>query len=306
KIINQFVFTGFDNVEKPVIIGCVILSAYILVMFANLANICFIVIDKHLHQPMYLFICNLAIVDMLYCTSSCPTMIGILIVGFKTITYLPCIFQMYSFSLGLVMEVFTLSVMAFDRLIAIVKPLHYHAILTNIRSVLLTFLLWILGFATLSIVPVTVIPLPLCSSTVKYIFCDYAAVVRTSCVDPEPYFNLMSSYTFSIMLGTFSFICLSYFKIVIVVVKMKSIGNTKKVFHTCLSHLIVIICYYGPIFMMSVITRLGLALSLEERNGLRIWAIIGPSLVNPFVYCFRTKEIRNKILRFVSKVEPTK
>ncbi|XP_034166445.1 olfactory receptor-like protein OLF3 [Pangasianodon hypophthalmus] len=305
KNINEFVFTGFDTIEKPVAVGIVILTVYILVMLANLANICFIVIDKRLHQPMYVFICNLAIVDMLYCTCSCPTMIGILIVGYKTISYVPCILQMYGFGLGFVMEVFTISVMAFDRLIAIIKPLRYHSILTNVHSVILTFLLWILGSAAIAIVPGTVVPLPLCSSTIKYVFCDYAAVVRATCVDPNPYFDLISSFTSFLMFGTFSFICLSYLKIVIVVVKMTSKGSKKKVFHTCLSHLVVIICYYGPTFILAVLTRLGVVLSLEERNGLRAGTILGPSLVNPFIYCFRTKEIKNKILRIVSKVEPT-
>ncbi|KAI5099237.1 odorant receptor, family G, subfamily 106, member 4, partial [Silurus meridionalis] len=302
KKIDQFVLTGFDTLEKPVIVGCVILAAYIVAMLANLANICFIVVDKRLHQPMYLFICNLAIVDMLYCTCSCPTMIGILIVGYKTITHISCIFQMYGFSLCFVMEVFIISVMAFDRLIAIIKP---HAILTNVRSIILTFLMWMLGFVAISIVPVTVIPLPLCSSTVKYVFCDYAAVVRTSCIDPTPYFDLISSFTFILMFGTFTFICLSYFKIVIVVVKMTLKGSKTKVFHTCLSHLIVIICYYGPTFILLVLTRLGVVLSLEERNGLRVGTILGPALVNPFIYSLRTKEIRNKIIQFVTKVGPT-
>ncbi|XP_017345852.1 olfactory receptor-like protein OLF3 [Ictalurus punctatus] len=304
KYINEFVFTGFDTLEKPVVVGIVILTVYILVMLANLANICFIVIDKRLHQPMYVFICNLAIVDMLYCTCACPTMISILIVGFKNISYVPCIFQMYSFGLGFVMEVFTISVMAFDRLIAIIKPLRYHSILTNVRCVILTFLLWILGSAAITIVPGTAVPLPLCSPIIKYVFCDYAAVIRATCVDPNPYFDLMSSFTFFLLFGTFGFVCLTYLKIVIVVVKMTSKGSRKKVFQTCLSHLLVIICYYGPVFILAVLTRVGVSLSLEERNGLRIGTILGPSLVNPFIYCFRTKEIRNKILRIVSK-EPT-
>ncbi|KAK2831676.1 hypothetical protein Q7C36_016762 [Tachysurus vachellii] len=305
KNINEFVFTGFDTLEKPVSVGIAILAVYILVMLANLANIYVIVIDKRLHQPMYVFICNLAIVDMLFCTSSCPTMIAILIVGFKTISYVPCIIQMYGFGLGYVMEVFTISVMAIDRLFAIIKPLHYHSILTNARSVVLTFLLWILGSIATAIVPGTAVPLPLCSSTIKYVFCDYAAVVRTTCVDPNPYFNLMSSFTFFLMFGTFSLICFTYLKIVIIVVKMTK-GSKKKVFHTCLSHLFVIICYYVPTVIVLVLTRFGVALSIDERNGLRVGTILGPSLVNPFIYCFRTKEIRNKILGIVSKVEPTK
>ncbi|XP_066521952.1 olfactory receptor 6E1-like [Hoplias malabaricus] len=304
NIITEFVITGFDTLEKPVFIGVVILTVYILVMLANLANICFILSDKRLHQPMYLFICNLAIVDILYCTSSCPTMIRVLVIGYKTISYVPCFVQMFVFGLSFVMELFTISIMAFDRLIAIVNPLRYHSILTNFRSVLLTFMLWILGAATMAVVPGTVLPLTFCYSTLKYIFCDYAAVVRATCVDPNPYFNLMTVLTFFLLSGTFVFICVSYVKIVIVVVKMTSKSSKKKVFNTCFSHLIVIACYYGPTLVLVVLTRIGLNLSLEERHGLRVGTILGPSLVNPFIYCFRTKEIRSRILRVFSKVGP--
>lgn len=212
---------------------------------------------------------------------------------------------MFLFSLGFSMQLFTITAMAFDRLIAIVKPLHYHSILTNVHSILLTFLLWILGFAVSAYMPGTVVPLPVCSLAIKYIFCDYPAVVRATCADPNPYFDLISSLSSFLMFGTFSFICLSYLKIVIVVVKMTSKGSKKKVFHTCLSHLLVIICYYGPTFVLIILTRLGVSLSLEERNGLRVGVILGPSLVNPFIYSLRSKEIRNKILSIVLNVDPT-
>ncbi|XP_058270266.1 olfactory receptor-like protein OLF3 [Hemibagrus wyckioides] len=300
--ISEFIITGFDNFEKPMILGIVILTVYLLVMFGNLANICFIVMDKRLHQPMYLFISNLAIVDMLYCTCSCPTMIGNLLIGFKTISYVPCIIQMFMFGLGFVMEMFTISVMAFDRFLAIIKPLRYHSILTNVRCVILTFLLWILGSATMSLVPGTVLPLPFCNTTLKFLFCEYGSVVRATCVDPNPYFDMMAIVTFFLMFGTFSFICGSYLMIVIVVVKMNSTGSKKKVFNTCFSHLTVVVCYYGPTFIITILTRAGMVLRLEERHGLRIGTILGPSLVNPFIYSFRTKEIRNKILRIVCKV----
>ncbi|XP_035390232.1 olfactory receptor 1M1-like [Electrophorus electricus] len=302
--ITEFVIGGFDTVQRPLAVGVVLLIMYILVMTANFANIYFIILDKRLHQPMYLFICNLAFVDMLYCTSSCPTMIGVLVVGCKTISYVPCIFQMFVFHLCGIMETFAIAVMAFDRFIAIGSPLRYRSILTNFRCVLITVLLWMVACAVLSIIPVTILPLPLCQSTLKYVFCDYPAIVRASCVDPNPYFNTISVVSFFIIFVTFGFICFSYLKIVIVVVKMSSMSDKKKVFNTCFSHLIVIVCYYAPTFILIVLTRIGVVLSLEERHGLMVGSILGPSLVNPFIYCLRTKEIRNKVLRILSKVEP--
>ncbi|XP_072547833.1 olfactory receptor 1M1-like [Salminus brasiliensis] len=302
--IREFVIGGFDSVQRPLVVGVVLLIVYILVIIANLANIYFIVMDKRLHQPMYLFVSNLAIVDMLYCTSACPTMIGALVVGHKTISYTPCIIQMFFFHLSSIMEMFAISAMAFDRFVAIASPLRYHSILTNYRCVLITIALWLLSCALLVAVSATVIPLPLCHSTLKYVFCDYAAVVRASCVDPNPYFTTLSIISVFFIFGTFGFICLSYLKIVIVIMRMSSMSDKKKVFNTCFSHFIVIICYYVPTFIQVVLTRIGVILTLEERHGLVIGAFLGPSLVNPFVYCLRTKEIRNKLLRIVSKVEP--
>ncbi|XP_072547824.1 olfactory receptor 10G4-like [Salminus brasiliensis] len=302
KSITEFVITGFDTFERPLAVGIVILVVYMLVMLANLTNISFIMLDKCLHQPMYLFICNLAVVDMLYCTSSCPTIISVLVVGNKTISYGFCILQMFAFGLGFVMELFTISVMAFDRLIAIVNPLRYHSILTNFRSILLSFLLWILGSAAMAVVPITVLPLPFCYSTLKFMFCDYGSVVRATCVDPNPYFDLMSVLTSFILFGTFGFICATYARIVCVVIRLSSKGSKKKMLNTCFSHLIVVVCYYVPSFIIFVLTRVGVVLALEERHGLRLGAILGPSLVNPFIYCFRTKEIRHKLLGMLSKL----
>ncbi|XP_030634031.1 olfactory receptor 13-like [Chanos chanos] len=305
KIITEFVITGFDTVENQMATGVAMLIVYVLVMLANIANIWFIIMDKRLHKPMYLFICNLAVVDMVYSTSACPTMIGVLLAGCKTISYLPCLVQMFVFHLGGVMEMFAIAAMAFDRLIAVCSPLRYHVILTNVRTLLVIVLLWFVTSVIVTVMPATVIPLPFCQSSLKYILCDYAALIRATCASPNWYFNMISIITFFLLFGTFGFICLSYFRIVISIFKMSSKNDKKKMFKTCFSHLIVIVCYYCPLFIRIILTRMGVVLTLEERHGLMIGAILGPSLVNPFIYCFRTTEIRNKILRIAPNVEPT-
>lgn len=247
---------------------------------------------------------NLAIVDMVYCTSSCPTMIGILLVGSKAISYKPCIVQMFVFYLGAAMEMFAIAVMAFDRVFAISNPLWYPSFLTNLWCILITISLWLVGTSVLFILPASLVSLPVCYSTLKYMFCDYAAILRATYVDPEPYFNSISVITTCIMFGTFGFICLSYIKIVIVVLKMSIKHDKKKAIHTCLSHVIVIVCFYAPTFTRVALTRIGVVLTLEEQNGLMMGSIIAPSLVNPFVSCFRTEEIRKKLFKIFSKIVP--
>ncbi|XP_072547832.1 olfactory receptor 6N1-like [Salminus brasiliensis] len=301
QIITEFVFRGFDTVQRPLVVGIVLLILYILIMFSNLATIYFIVMDKRLHQPMFLFVCNLAFVDLIYCTSACPTMIGILVAGYKTISYVPCLVQMFFVIAGAVMEMFAISIMAVDRFVAIAIPLRYHSILTNFRCVLIIIALWLLSSAFTAWLASTVIPLEICYSNLKYMFCDYPTVARATCVNPEPYFDKGSIFTGVLCLGTLIFIFLSYIKIGIVVGRMSSKSDKKKALNTCVSHLVVIICYYAPLFVRIVLTRIGVVLTLDERNGLMIGSVLGPSLINPFMYCFRTKEIRNKIFKFVKK-----
>ncbi|XP_026228867.1 olfactory receptor 51E2-like [Anabas testudineus] len=298
--VSEFIITGFDTTKNPVQLGVFILISYIVAVLASIVNIFVIIYKKKLHKPMYLLICNLAAVDLLYSSSVSPTIIGVLIAGVKTISYVPCLIQMFTFHLAEIMETFALSVMAFDRLIAVSCPFQYHSYLTNARIIVLTYVLWIVACAFVAVVPATVIPLPHCYTVLKYNFCSYAAVIRTTCVDPNYYFNLVASIVFFLSFSTFGFICLSYVGI-IYFVKLSSNNEKKKIGSTCLSHLIVVTCYYLPLFIITILTRFGVVLTLGVRNGLNIGTILIPSLVNPFVYCLRTREIKNEIVIIFKK-----
>lgn len=299
--VTEFVIGGFDTTQNHVAVGVIILIFYAVAVLANVLNIVFIMYDKKLHKPMYLLICNLAVVDILYTSSTCPTMIGVLVAGVKSISYVPCIIQMYFFHLGAIMEMFALAIMAFDRLIAISCPFKYHSYLSNTRTLVLTNITWIVGCAVVAVFPATVIPLPHCSSVLRYTFCEHAAVIRTSCVDPNYYFNIIATITFFILFFTFIFICLSYVGIIFVV-KLSSNNDKKKMGSTCFSHLIVVTCFYCPLFIIACLSRFGVVLNLETRNCLNTVLILGPSLVNPFVYCLRTKEIKSKMINMLKKV----
>uniref|UniRef100_A0A3P8N8N3 G-protein coupled receptors family 1 profile domain-containing protein n=1 Tax=Astatotilapia calliptera TaxID=8154 RepID=A0A3P8N8N3_ASTCA len=299
--LTYFIIGGFDTVKRPVaVVGVVMLITYLLAVTGSLVNIIFIVSDKQLHKPMYLLICNLAVVDILYTSSATPTMIAVLLAGFNTISYVECLIQMCVFQLGSTMEMFSLTIMAFDRLIAIIYPLRYHSYLTNTRIMVLTYILWIVASGFVAASPAIVVPLPHCTLRLRYTFCDAAAVLRTTCVDPEKYFNQGASRLFFLLFFTFVFICLSYCGILFFV-KLSSNNDRMKMGSTLVSHLICVICLYCPIFILAILTRFGVVLTLEERQGLLIGTILGPSLVNPFVYCLRTKEIKNKIFKILRK-----
>uniref|UniRef100_A0A3Q3CVV8 G-protein coupled receptors family 1 profile domain-containing protein n=1 Tax=Haplochromis burtoni TaxID=8153 RepID=A0A3Q3CVV8_HAPBU len=266
--VTHFIIGGFDTLSRPIAVGVVILITYLLAVLANMANIMFIISDKRLHKPMYLLICNLAVVDIMYTSSCSPTMIGS----------------------------FVLAVMALDRFIAIIYPFQYHSYLTNTRVLVLTFIVWFVNWFFMCYIPATVVPLPHCSSRLRYTFCDFAAELRTTCVNPDKYFNEVAIVAFFILFFTFIFICLSYCGILLFV-KLSSNNEKKKIGSTLVSHLICVIVHYCPAFVRIIFTRFGVVLTLEERQGLLIGAVLGPCLVNPFVYCLRTKEIKNTIFK---------
>ncbi|KAK2846772.1 hypothetical protein Q5P01_009771 [Channa striata] len=301
KVIEFFI-GGLDTTERPLVSGTVILLIFVLSVLANILNILVIIYDKNLHKPMYILICNLCVVDILYTSSSSPTVIRVLFAGVKTISYVPCLIQMFAFHLGEVMEMFVLAVMALDRLLAVGRPFQYHIYLTNKRTLVLTFFLWIVGCGFVAASPATVIPLPHCSTVLKYSFCNFASVIRTTCTDPDYYFNLVAIVMFFLLFFTFCFICLSYIGI-IWFMKLYSSNDKKKMGSTCFSHLISVTCYYFPLFIVIILTRFGLVLTLEARNGLAFGCVLVPSLVNPFVYCLRTKEIKSRIISLFKNIK---
>uniref|UniRef100_A0AAZ3RK82 G-protein coupled receptors family 1 profile domain-containing protein n=1 Tax=Oncorhynchus tshawytscha TaxID=74940 RepID=A0AAZ3RK82_ONCTS len=174
----------------------------------------------------------------------------------------------FLFHFGSSMEPFAIALMAYDRLIAISYPLRYHTILTNTNVCLLILANWAVGCMLASLLTGLVNNLPFCGS------------------NKLPY--------------SFSLIIVSYMKIVYVVIQMSSSKDRRKTFNTCVSHMIVVACFFIPKVLIILVTRVGLVLTLSHRNGLVIGSTLGPSLVNPLVYCLKTKEIRGR-LKYIFK-----
>uniref|UniRef100_W5LVH0 Olfactory receptor n=1 Tax=Lepisosteus oculatus TaxID=7918 RepID=W5LVH0_LEPOC len=291
-VVKEFLIIGLNSIEHPKLVGYIILITYCLILLGNSTIICIIALDKLLHSPMYFFICNLAFVDMLYSTSASPTMIMILIADEKRISTKLCISQMYVNHPMLAMEAFSIALMAYDRWVAISNPLRYSSILTKNNVMMLTAASWMLAAGLIGILAGIASNLPYCYIFLKYAFCDYAALVRAACVNPDDYFVVSTIILFFVLFAPFAFILFSYYKIISSVIKLSSHTNRKKMFSTCFSHLIVASCFYTPQFVAIILTRGALVLTLTQRNILFIGANLAPSLVNPFVYCLRTKEIR--------------
>ncbi len=188
-----------------------------------------------------------------------------------------------------------LTLMAIDRLIAIKLPLRYHSIVTNSRTCLFIFLTWLITIALMGVLTSVVNNVPYCQPVIKYVFCDYPSMIRAACVNPEPYFFLPAMINLWWFCGLFPFVMCTYGVLAYSVAKLSNNSSKKQMINTCLSHLIVLLSFYTPKLVSSLLTRIGVILTLTERNAILIVASLIPPLINPTVYCTRTKEIRKRL-----------
>nr|XP_055063208.1 olfactory receptor 6N1-like [Misgurnus anguillicaudatus] len=295
KNVDSFIITGFDHLQNQKLLGFLILLTYLLILLGNNINLCIILTARHLHRPMYILICNLAVVDIMYSTTCSTTMISVLLIEIKTVSYYSCISRAFFYHLGDFTECMALTLMALDRFIAIRFPLRYHSIVTNSRVILLILLTWLAGFGVIGVLMSVVDSLPYCQPVIRYVFCEQPAMVRAACVDPEPYFFLPAMLSLWVMFGQLPFVLCTYAVVAYSVTKLSSTSSKKQMINTCLSHLIVLFSYYGPKMVSNLLTRIGVVLNLTERNALLIVSSLIPPLVNPTVYSIRTKEIRKRL-----------
>ncbi|XP_041948116.1 olfactory receptor 10G4-like [Alosa sapidissima] len=301
--VSEFIITGFDHLSHQKLLGSLILISYVLTLVGCGTNVSIIVADRRLHSPMYVLICNLAIVDITFSTSSCITMIAVLLAEMKSISFYSCFTGMYCYHLGDITSILTLTWMAVDRMLAISLPLRYITILTNRRCIMSIVATWIIGMLSLSQISEAAYNVPYCQPIIQYVFCDYAAMIRAGCVNPGPYFSIPSLVGWWLWLlgGHFTLIFLTYVVIVWTVLRLSDKGSKKKMFTTCISHIIVVSVYYAPKLVSVLLTRVGVTLNLTERNALLIVASTLPPLINPIIYCLTTKELRAHLINLFTK-----
>ncbi|XP_075406863.1 olfactory receptor 7A10-like [Tenrec ecaudatus] len=296
----EFILLGLSEVAElqPLLFG-LFLSMYLVTFTGNLLIILAITTDSHLHTPMYFFLSNLSFADICFTSTTVPKMLMNIKVQTKVISYEGCITQMYFFLLFGALDSFLLTVMAYDRFVAICHPLHY-MITMNPRFCGLLFLACcVLSFLHSLLNSLLVLRLSFCTELeISHFFCELNQVVQLACSDT--FLNGLVMYLASGLLGVIplSGILFSYMKIVSSILKISSAGGKCKAFSTCGSHLSVVSLFYG--------TALGVYLSSVVIENSRASAIasvmytVATPMLNPFIYSLRNKDIKQALRKLFS------
>ncbi|EHB07919.1 Olfactory receptor 7E24 [Heterocephalus glaber] len=273
----------------PVLFG-LFLFMYLVTVLGNLLIILAVSSDSHLHTPMYFFLSNLAIVDISFISTTVPKMIVDISTQNRVISYVGCLIQMSLLTLFASMDDMLLTVMAYDRFVAICHPLHYAAIMNPHLCVLLLLLSLLASFLDSQLHNVVALQFT-CFKDVEIanFFCYPSQVFNLSCSDTL--FKTMVTYFVGAIFGFIPMlgILFSYYKIVSSILKIPSSGGRYKAFSTCISHVLVVFLFYGT----SIGVYLGSDVSYSPRNGMvaSLMCTVVTPMLNPFIYSLRNRDI---------------
>nr|XP_056719367.1 olfactory receptor 5F1-like [Euleptes europaea] len=299
--LTEFILLGLsdDPTIQPLLFATGLLI-YVLTLAGNLAIIILIQIDQHLHTPMYFLLGNLSFTEICYITTTMPKMLWDLLSGDKTISFVGCALQMFFFLTTAATEGVLLSVMAYDRYVAICHPLQYTLLMSQpvLRWLLATS--WAIGSLNATVNTAFVFSLNFCGpNKIVHFFCDIPPVLHLSCSDTSHAELVTFMISGSIMSVTVSLIVLSYVLIVLSVLKISTAQGRIKTFSTCASHLTVVSIFYSTAIFTYM--RPSSSHSVEDDRVISVLYTIVTPLLNPLIYTLRNKEMQAALLNVLGK-----
>nr|XP_032639855.1 olfactory receptor 11A1-like [Chelonoidis abingdonii] len=269
-------------------------------MVGNILIIILVVTDQHLHIPMYFFLGNLSCLETCYTSTILPRMLVSLLTGDRTISFRGCIVQFYIFEVLVTTECFLLSMMSYDRYLAICKSLHYGALMNGRLCVLLLSGSWIIGFLAITMTISLMSQLPFCGpSKIDHFFCDFTPMAKLSCSDTHLIEFLRFVLSTLCSLPPFLLTITSYVYIITSLLRIPSTTERQKAFSTCSSHLIVVTAFYGTLIIVYLLPKTKILRDLNKVFSL--FYTVPTPLVNPLIYSLRNKEVKKALRKAVSK-----
>ncbi|KAG8537907.1 hypothetical protein GDO81_023580 [Engystomops pustulosus] len=290
--ITSVILIGFPNLQYftylffswLVLIYCMTISGNLLIMVLYL-------VSKTLQSPMYFFITQLSLCDLLLTTDIVPVLLHTVLYGGSTITLIGCIIQFCVFVISESSECLFLSVMSYDRYVAICNPLRYNSIMTHKFCVTSANVIWFVGFIVTLGDIICIYKFDFCGPhIIDHFYCDFTPLVQLSCSDTRMIHIWLFIAGFYVIMGPFLVIVTSYVYIAITILKIPSNTGRHKAFSTCSSHLTVVSIFYGTLMIVYVFPTNGQLLILSKVLSL-IYTVLTP-LLNPIIYSLRNKDIK--------------
>nr|XP_025846402.1 olfactory receptor 5H2-like [Vulpes vulpes] len=300
-LLTELILTGLTHEPQwKIPLFLMFLVIYLLTIVGNLGLIALIWNDPQLHIPMYLFLGSLAFVDAWLSSTVTPKMLVSFFTKSKTISLSECMIQFFSFAISVTTECFLLATMAYDRYVAICKPLTYPVIMSNTLCIRLILSSFLGGLLHAIIHSSFLFRLTFCNSIiVHHFYCDVIPLFKISCTDPSINYLMVFIFSGSIQVFTILTVLVSYTLVLFTILRKKSLQGIKKAFSTCGAHLFSVSLYYGPLLFMYVRPRSAQADDQDMMDSL-FYTVIIPVL-NPMIYSLRNKKVIDSMRKMLKR-----
>ncbi|XP_075404451.1 olfactory receptor 4B1-like [Tenrec ecaudatus] len=296
--VTKLILTGlFQDPEVQRVCFMVFLPVYLATVVGNGLIVLTVSVSKRLHSPMYFFLSYLSFVEISYSSTIAPKLITDLLTKIKTITLQGCITQIFFFHFFGVAEILLLTVMAYDRYVAICKPLHYTTIMSRSVCQFLVAGSWLGGLVHSMVQILVIVQLPFCGpNIIDHYFCDLHPLFQIACTDifVEGIIVFANSGLFSVI----SFLTLvSSYIVILVHLRNHSAEGRRKALSTCASHITVVILFFGP----AIFLYLRPSSTFTEDKLVAVFYTVITPMLNPIIYTLRNAEVKNAMRRLCGK-----
>uniref|UniRef100_A0A8C3HPC0 Olfactory receptor n=1 Tax=Chrysemys picta bellii TaxID=8478 RepID=A0A8C3HPC0_CHRPI len=303
---STFILLGIPGLEEAhVWISIPFCTMYAIALLGNFAILFIVKREPSLHEPMFYFLCMLAVTDLVMSTSTVPKMLSIFWFNSREISFSACLTQMYFVYSFSAMESGILVAMAFDRYVAICHPLRHSTILTNSVVAKIGLALVLRSCIFTLPYPFLARQWPYCrTNIIPHSYCRHIAVVNLACADIRisSYYGLFNLFSVNGM--DVFFIAVSYTQILRAIFRLPTKDDARlKTFGTCISHLCAILILYIPDFFSSLTQRFGHNVPLHIRILFANVYLLVPPMLHPIIYGVRTKQIRDRLLQLFTHKE---
>ncbi|XP_077118633.1 olfactory receptor 5G3-like [Ranitomeya variabilis] len=298
--VTEFLLLGFTGLYKyKFLLFILFFFSYLIILGGNLLIIVLVSTNHNLNTPMFYFLKHLAVADILSTTTIVPMMLNIILYDMKEVPVRICIFHLHMVSIFGFSPIILLTIMSYDRYLAICSPMRYNSIMQPHVCFKMVLGSWIFNFV-LSFEIIFVWQLEFCGSNViDHFFCDFRILLELTTSDTNMF--TLVDFVISIIGGVipFALILISYLSIFFIIMTLSSSSGLSKAFSTCGSHLITVCIYYGTLFMIFIPTSNDRSLSANKFLSL-LYIVVSP-MMNPIIYSLRNQEIRRTLQQMFRK-----